>query len=124
MIQKQAAPEVELECFDGNSLEYNHFVDLFREEVEKWIPELKGRLLRLLKYTTGEAHDLIKHCARIIITTWVTVMLNSFLERDMEDPSYSQHTGKKVRNWPKLKFGDAKGCRKSYNFLVKFEGVL
>ena len=51
-------------------------------------------------------------------------MLNSFLERDMEDPSYSQHTGKKVRNWPKLKFGDAKGFRKSYNFLVKFEGVL
>ena len=62
MIQQQAAPEVELECFDGNPLEYNHFADLFREVVEKWIPEPKGRLLRLLKYTRGEAHDLIKHC--------------------------------------------------------------
>ena len=35
MIQQQAAPEVELECFDGNPLEYNHFVNLFREVVEK-----------------------------------------------------------------------------------------
>ena len=62
MIQQQVAPKVELECFDGNPLEYNQFVDLFREVVEKWIPEPKGRLLSLLKFTGGEAHDLIKHC--------------------------------------------------------------
>ena len=35
MIEQQAAPEVELECFDGNPLKYNNFVDLFREVVEK-----------------------------------------------------------------------------------------
>ena len=64
MIQQQAAPEVELECFDGSPLEYNHFADLFREVVEKWISEPKGRLLRLLKYTSGEAHDLTKHCVQ------------------------------------------------------------
>ena len=64
MIQQQAAAEVELRCFDGNPMEYNHFVDLFREVVEKWIPEPKGRLLRLLKYTREEAHDLIKHCVQ------------------------------------------------------------
>ena len=61
MIQQQAAPEVEIACFDENPLEYNHFADLFREVVEKWIPESKGRLLRLLKYARGEAHDLKNH---------------------------------------------------------------
>ena len=64
MIQHQAAPEVESECLDGNPLEYNHFVVLFREVVEKWIPEPKGKLLRLLKYTRGEAYNLIKHCVK------------------------------------------------------------
>ena len=64
MIQQQAAPAVELECFDGNPLEYNHFLDLFREVVDKWISEPKGRLLRLFKYTRGEAHNLIKHCVQ------------------------------------------------------------
>ena len=62
MIQQQAVPKAELQCFDGNPLEYNHFADLFREVVEKWISEPEGRLLRLLKYTRGEAQDLIKHC--------------------------------------------------------------
>ena len=64
MIQQGAAPAVELECFDGNPLEYNHFLDLFREVVDKWISEPKGRLLRLFKYTRGEAHNLIKHCVQ------------------------------------------------------------
>ena len=64
MIQQLAAPEAELECFDRNPLEYNHFADLFREEVDKWIPEQKGMLMRLLKYTRREAHDLIKHCVQ------------------------------------------------------------
>ena len=61
MIQQQAVTKVELDCFDGNPLEYNHFVNLFREVVQKWIPQPKGRLLKPLKYTRGEAHDLIKH---------------------------------------------------------------
>ena len=62
IIQQQAATESELKCFDGNSLEYNHFVDQFRVAAVTWIPKPKEKLLRLLKYTTGEAHDLIKHC--------------------------------------------------------------
>ena len=43
----------------GIQPEYNHFV------VEKWIPEPKGRLLRLLKYTRGEAHT--KHEERFLL---------------------------------------------------------
>ena len=62
IIQQEAATEVELECFDGNPLEYKNFADLFREEVEKWIPEPKGSLPRLFKYARGEALNLIKHC--------------------------------------------------------------
>ena len=62
MIEQQAVPDVEMETFDGNPLEHHHFIDLFREVVEKWIQDPKGRLLRLMKYTRGEAHDMIKHC--------------------------------------------------------------
>ena len=49
---------------------------------------------------------------------------NSFLERNTETPHIIISTYKKeVRNWPKLKFGDAKGFRKFYNFLLKCEGL-
>ena len=37
------SPEVVIEAFDGNPLEYQHFINLFSEVVEKWISEPKGR---------------------------------------------------------------------------------
>ena len=55
--------------------------------------------------------------------TWVTVILNSFSERDGDPHIILSTYRKEIRNWPKLKFGDAKGFRKFYNFLVKCEGV-
>ena len=123
MIQQLAAPEVELECFDRNPLEYNHFADLFREEADKWIPEPKGMLMRLLKYTRGEAHDLIKHCVQEPSYMGYS-HAQQLLRKRYGDPHIILSTYRKeVRNWPKLKFGDAKGFRKFYNFLVKCEGV-
>ena len=123
MIQQQPAPEVKLECFDGNPLEYNHYVDLSREVVEKWIPEPKERLLRLLKYTRGEAHDLIKHCLQKPSYMGYS-HAQQLLRKRYRDPHIILTTYRKeVRNWPKLKFGDVKGFRKFYNFLVKCEGV-
>ena len=35
---------------------------LFREVVESKIEDPCGRLTRFIKYTTGEAKELIKHC--------------------------------------------------------------
>ena len=67
MIEQQAAPGIEIKTFDGNPLEYHHFVDLFREVVEKWIQDIKGRLLRLLKYTKGETQYLIKQSPGAIL---------------------------------------------------------
>ena len=37
-------------------------MEVFKELVEKRIKDPKGRLTRLINYTTGEAKDLIKHC--------------------------------------------------------------
>ena len=62
MIEQQAAPDVEMETFDDNPLEYHHFIELFIEVVEKWIQDPKGRLLKLLKYTRRETRHMIKHC--------------------------------------------------------------
>lgn len=60
--EQQAATGIEMETFDGRPQEYHDCLNLFREGVEKWIQDPKERLLRLLKYTKGEAHDVIKNC--------------------------------------------------------------
>ena len=61
LVKKPSVPQVDLEPFDGNPLEYTHFMSMFRESVEKKIEDTKGRLTPLIQYTRGEAKDLIKN---------------------------------------------------------------
>ena len=39
MIEQQTAPDIEMDYFDGNPLEYHHFIDFFREVVEKCVQD-------------------------------------------------------------------------------------
>ena len=52
LLKLKAAPEVDMEPFDGNVLNY-HFMALFKEVVESKVEDPRGRLTRLLKYTRG-----------------------------------------------------------------------
>ena len=65
LFKLQAAPEVDMESFDGNVLNYHHFMALFKEVVESKIEDPRGRLIRLLKYTSGEAKEFINHCIQL-----------------------------------------------------------
>ena len=58
----KAAPEVNMEPFDGNTLNYHYFMSLFKEVVESKIDDPRGRLTRLIKYTKVDAKELIKYC--------------------------------------------------------------
>ena len=60
-----AAPKVDMEPFDGNTLNYHYFIALFKEVVESKIDDIRGRLTRFIKYTIGDAKELIKHCIEL-----------------------------------------------------------
>ena len=123
MTEQQAAPDIEMEYFDRNPLEYHHFIDLFREAVEKCVQDPNERLLRLLKYTRGEAHDLIKHCLQEPSYTGYS-QGQGLPKKIFGDPHIVLASYRKeVRNWLKLKFGNGKGFRMLYNFLVKCDEV-
>ena len=64
-LLQQAAPEVDIEYFDGNPLNYHYFMALFSEVVEAKIDAPRGRLTRLIKYTVGEPKELMKHCIQL-----------------------------------------------------------
>ena len=64
LLKLQGAPEVDMEPFDGNGLNHHHFMAQFKEVVESKI-EARGRLIRHLKYTSGEANKLINHCIQL-----------------------------------------------------------
>ena len=60
LLQRQAAPRIDIEKFGGNLINYQCFMSIFKEVVEDRIEDPTGRLIRLIKYTDGEARHLIK----------------------------------------------------------------
>ena len=123
LLQLQAAPEVDMEQFDGNPLNYHYFMALFAEVVETKIEKPRGRLTRLIKFTTGEARELIKHCIQLPHSRGYQ-HARALLERTYGNPhkilsSYQ----KEIKAWSPSKFGDAKSFRKFYNLLLKCESV-
>ena len=65
LFQQHGAPEVEVDKFSGNPLEYQYFSAMFKEVVERKIESPVGRLTRLIKFTDGETKNLIKHCIHL-----------------------------------------------------------
>ena len=45
LLHHQSAPEVEIETFRGDPLEYHYFISVFRKVVELKIDDLHGRLV-------------------------------------------------------------------------------
>ena len=62
LLLHQTAPDVEIDTFKENPLEYHCFMSVFTEAVEKKFSDPPGRLVNLLKLTEGEAKETIKHC--------------------------------------------------------------
>jgi len=50
LLQRQGAPEIEIDPFDGNPLEYKFFLATFKEAVETRITESRGRLSNSTTY--------------------------------------------------------------------------
>ena len=60
LVREQPAPQVTIEPFDGNPLNFAYFLSMFTISVEKKIEDPIGRLTRLIKCTTWEAQALVK----------------------------------------------------------------
>ena len=59
LVDLNTAPDVDIDVFQGDPLEYSYFRAAFRDVVERKVADSSGRLMRPLKYTSGDAKDLI-----------------------------------------------------------------
>ena len=50
---------MDLDVFDGNTLEYHYFMTLFHEIIYKRVDGPRGKLTRLIRYTKGDAKEMI-----------------------------------------------------------------
>ena len=119
LLQLQTAPPVDIDEFDGNPLEFNYFLATFQVVVEQKVTDPRGRLTRLIKYTKGEAKELIKNCIQENPAAGYAHAM-SLLRTQYGNPhiiarAYIQE----LRRWEPLKAGDSEAFRKFFGFLVK-----
>ena len=123
MVKEQSTLQVDLEPFDGNSLEYTYFMSVLKELVERKIEDPKGRLTQLIRYTRGEGKDLIKnfinHRREYRYNKTMAV-----LQRQYGNPyTLLSSYRRQVRMMVPLKAGDVTAFRKLFKFLIKCQTI-
>ena len=119
IVKLQAAPEVEIDSFSGDPLEFTYFIKNFRDMIESTVDSQTGRLNRLIKYTEGEAKELIKHCVHEHTSECYDKALE-LLEKEYGNKfKISCAFMEELRTWPVIKQNDAAAMKKFYRFLLK-----
>ena len=119
VLQLQSAPKVDIDVFSGEVLEYQYFVENFREVVERVIPDERGRLTRLIQATEGEAKELIRHCIHGDRKTCYTHAMD-LLKQQYGDPHrIATAYLKELREWPMVEQNKSSAFRSFNRFLIK-----
>ena len=119
LLKASSAPDVDMDVFDGNPLEFQYFMSLFEQLVERKIDDPLGRLARLIKYTKGEAKELIQHCVQMPQPEGFK-LAKELLKKEYGNPhKVTAAYMKELRTWQTIKAGDVNEFKKYHRFLLK-----
>ena len=94
---------------------------MFNQVVKKKVSDQKERLTRLLKFTGGEAKELVKHCIHLATETGYETAMRLLNNRYGNLHCLLASYRKEIKALPSVKPGDASGFRKFCSFVVKCE---
>ena len=55
LLKQQSAPDIDIDVFSRNPMDFHYLMAVFNEIVEKKVDDPGGKLTRLIKYTAGDA---------------------------------------------------------------------
>ena len=115
----QNCPRVELDTFSGDPLQFNFFMSNFKDVVENTVFDQRGRLARLLKYTSGEPKDLIRgfvhEDSSCCYDKAIEVLQQEYSDQEVIASSYMRE----LRQWSQIKPNDPKAFRSMFQFLAR-----
>ena len=124
VLQMQHVPRVDLESFNGDPLEFKFFLTNFEEVVEKRVKDSMGRLSRLLEFTKGDAHELIRGCIYSNDGNEYKRAKELLVSRFGDPHRVLASFHKELRCMNLLKFGDSAGLKKLHIFLLKINSIV
>ena len=124
LLSQQSAPNVDIDVFGDNPLEFNNFMSIFEEMVESKVVDPRGRLTRLINYTKGEAKELVKHCIQQPIEVCYDNAKNLLMKRYGDPHKILSAYRLEIKKWPQVRQGDAATYITFYNFLLKCQSLI
>ena len=123
LLKRQSVPDIDIDEFDSNPINYHYFIFIFKEVIESKTDDPQGCLARLIKYTKGEAKEIIKHCIQHPPKLEYQNAL-ILLEKQYGDPFRIMSSYRKeIKLWPEIRAGDTTDYRNYYNFLLKCQSI-
>ena len=123
LLRQQLAPELDIDIFDGNPMDFHYFMAVFKEVVENKLTDSRGRLTHLIKFTKGEAKEIAKNCIQLPAKVGYKIAKRLLNERFGDPHRITAAYHKEIKQWPQIKAGDADAYGKFQNFLIKFENI-
>ena len=62
LLKQQSAPDIDIDIFSSNLVDFNYFMAVFSEIVENKVDGRKEKLTQLIKYTTSDAKEMLENC--------------------------------------------------------------
>ena len=62
LLKQQSAPDIDIDIFSSNLVDFNYFMAVFSEIVENKVDGRKEKVTQLIKYTTSDAKETLENC--------------------------------------------------------------
>ena len=104
-------------------MECHYFKAIFHEVVERKVDDEQGRLTRLIKFTKGEAKEMVKTCIQLPPEAGFKTVKRLLHERYGDPHRITAAYRNQIKKQPQIKPGDSDAYRKFQNFLIKCENI-
>ena len=123
LLNQKNAPELDIDTFDRDPMEFHYFMAIFHEVVERKVDDEQGRLTRLIRFTKGEAKEMIKTCIQLPSEVGFKTAKRLLHERYGDPHRITAAYRNQIKKQPQIKPGDSDAYRKFQNFLIKYENI-
>lgn len=118
LVNLQAAPKPTLDVFTGDPLKYIYFRTSFKDVVETWVTDERGRLNRLLTYTSGAARELVQTCVYLGDDECFTKAIELLDSEYGNKLRIARAFIKQLKDMENVKGSDPESWKKLYRFLL------
>ena len=124
MFRRSRTPRIDLDVSSGNPIDYPYFITSFGQVVETNVRDQRGRLSLLVKYTQGEAKELVKSC--VYLSDDISYKrAKELLKQKYGNPhKIAADYRKQLSSWSKIKPNDPSAFSKFETFLMKYQASM